>query len=657
MFQSVLVANRGEIAVRVIRTLKRLGVRAVAVYSDADADAPHVRLADVAVRLGPGPAAASYLSIERVLAAAAETGAEAIHPGYGFLSENAAFVRACAAAGIAFVGPPAEAMELLGDKARAKRAAEEAGVPVLPGLQRPGLTDAEIVAFAADDGAVLPLMVKAAAGGGGRGMRVVRSAAELPEALAAARREALSGFGNDALIVERYVERARHIEMQLLADSHGGVIHLGERECSLQRRHQKVVEESPSPVVAPGLRERLGEAATELLRRAGYVGAATAEFLAPADDPTEAFFLEVNTRLQVEHPVTELVTGLDLVEEQLWIAAGEPLRLGQGEVRIEGHAIEVRVTAEDPAASFLPVTGTVATYEEPSGEGVRVDSGIAAGSTVTPHYDSLLTKVIAHGRDRPEALERLGHALLELRILGVATNAGFLARLLAAPEVRAGELDTRMIERGLVATTASEDERAAAAVAVAATAALALAGEDSRDPWDRLVSFRLEGRAPLLFELEDRDGELRSVTIEGPPAAARVEASGEQRAMSASLEGDRLRLVLDGEARVWSHALADGLHWVAAGADAFAFRLLEPTVESSEADVEGALEAPMPGTVLAVRVAKEETVSEGDVLVVLESMKMEIAVTAPIDATVAEVHVKAGDGVKQGQPLVELEAA
>src|SRR4051794_26393076 len=359
MFGSVLVANRGEIAVRVIRTLNRLGIRSIAVYSDADADAPHVALADVAVRLGPAPAAESYLSIDRVLAAATDTSAEAIHPGYGFLSENAAFARACAAAGVTFVGPPPEAIEVLGDKVSAKAIAQRAGVPVLPGLDRPGLDDAQIAAFVAQDAGRLPLMVKAAAGGGGRGMRIVHEAGALGEALAAARREALAGFGDDALFVERYVERARHIEVQLLADAHGTVLHLGERECSLQRRHQKVVEESPSPAVSPALRERLGAAAVHLAREAGYVGAGTAEFLVSAADPDEFFFLEVNARLQVEHPVTEQVTGLDLVEQQLLVAAGRPLALAQDDVALRGHAIEVRVCAEDPAVGFLPATGTL----------------------------------------------------------------------------------------------------------------------------------------------------------------------------------------------------------------------------------------------------------------------------------------------------------
>ena len=402
MLGSVLIANRGEIAVRVITTLRRLGVHSIAVYSDADAGAPHVLLADEAMRLGPAPAAESYLSIDRVLEAARATGAEAIHPGYGFLSENPAFARACESAGIVFVGPPAEAMEALGDKVRAKAAAEEAGVPVLPGLQRPGLTDEEIMEFAGSDGQ-FPLMVKAAAGGGGRGMRIVEAPNALPEALKAARREALAGFGDDALLVERYVERARHVEVQLLVDAHGAALHLGERECSLQRRHQKIIEESPSPVVGTALRERLGDAAVRIARAAGYVGAGTAEFIMPADDPEQFAFLEVNARLQVEHPVTELVCGLDLVELQLRIAAGEPLALAQEDVSLTGHAIEARVCAEDPANGFLPATGTIVALREPAGEGVRVDSGVAAWQ----HRHAVLRLAALEGR-RPWARPRGG---------------------------------------------------------------------------------------------------------------------------------------------------------------------------------------------------------------------------------------------------------
>ena len=655
MFDSVLVANRGEIAVRVIRTVGALGIRSIAVYSDADADAPHVRLADEAVRIGPAAPAESYLSSERVIKAALEVGAQAIHPGYGFLSENAAFSRACARAGITFVGPPPEAIELLGDKIRAKLAAQEAGVPILPGLQRQGLTDEEILRFAAEPGR-FPLMVKAAAGGGGRGMRIVRERGELPGALAAARREALAGFGDDGLLVERYVERARHIEVQLLADAHGTVLHLGERECSLQRRHQKVLEESPSPAVGPELRARLGRAATDIARRAGYVGAGTAEFLVPFDDPDAFAFLEVNARLQVEHPVTEAVTGLDLVEQQLRVAAGERLAITQDDVRLTGHCIEVRVCAEDPAVGFLPATGRIVAYREPRGPGVRVDSGVRLGSEVGGSYDSLLLKLIASASSREESLERLARALKDLRVLGVTTNAGYLARLVVAPPVRAGELDTGLLERGVADPLPTPQEAREAAIATAAIETLALADRGAGgDPWDALPGWRITGEAGVEWELEAA-GSALSVHVLGDPGRARVRTGGDELQMSASDAGeDRVRVELDGRSRLWDHAVLGADRWVAAGPDAFAHRLVELVVEGASAKAEGALEAPMPGSVLAVRVTAGDQVHEGDVLVVVESMKMELTLTAPHDATVHEVRVSAGDQVTQGQSLVELE--
>jgi acetyl-CoA/propionyl-CoA carboxylase biotin carboxyl carrier protein len=491
-------------------------------------------------------------------------------------------------------------------------------------------------------------------------MRIVRDAGALSAALAAARREALAGFGDEALLVERYVERARHIEVQLLADAHGTVLHLGERECSLQRRHQKVVEESPSPAVSAALRERLGAAAVALAREAGYVGAGTAEFLVSADDPDEHWFLEVNARLQVEHPVTEQVTGLDLVEQQLLIAAGEPLALRQEDVQLRGHAIEVRVCAEDPAVGFLPATGTLLGYREPAGEGIRVDSGVRVGSEVTAHYDSLLAKVIATGADRTEALEHLSRALTDLRILGVTTNAGYLARLIATDEVRAGDLDTGLIERDVADPLPAAAEMSEAAVAVASVETLALhepGGAD--DPWDDLVGFRLEGTAAEDWELVPAGGgETLVVSVRGTPQAATVAVGDRSHGLSAAaVDATRVSVALDGQARIWDHADCGGERWVASGPDSFAFRLVEPVVQGAETAAEGSLEAPMPGTVLDVRVGAGDDVSQGDVLVVMESMKMELTLTAPGDATVAEVLVVAGEGVKQGQALVELEAS
>jgi acetyl-CoA/propionyl-CoA carboxylase biotin carboxyl carrier protein len=642
MDTSVLVANRGEIALRVMRTLRRLGIGSIAVYSDADADAPHVRAADTAVRLGPSPAAESYLSAERVLAAAAESGATAIHPGYGFLSEDADFAAACEAAGLTFIGPPPAATRLLGDKVAAKLLAAEHGVPVLPGLQKPDLTDEEISAFVAEDPTRLPLMIKAAAGGGGRGMRIVRDPAALADGLAAARREALAGFGDDSLLVERYVERARHVEVQILADSHGNVVHLGERECSLQRRHQKVVEESPSPVVTPAIREPLCAAAVELARAAGYVGAGTAEFLVSADDPSEWFFLEVNARLQVEHPVTELVTGLDLVEQQLLVAAGAPLAFTQDEVTFDGHAIEVRVCAEDPAADFLPAVGELVAYREPRGEGIRVDSGVEADTQVTPFYDSLLLKVIAYGADREAAVERLDLALGDLRLLGLPTNGGFLRRLINLDRVRAGDIDTGLIDRGEAEVLPPASEEREALVAFAAAQSRDLRAGDDDDPWHALVGFRLDGPAPLKLEVAARGGDPVPVSVAGAPGEETV-TLGADEAFTA------------GPAWAWEIASSGGETWLAAGPEAFAFSVVEPVVEGNATAAQGTLEAPMPGTVLELRVAPGESVVEGQVLVVIESMKMEMSLTAPVETTVIDVLVAAGDGVKQGQSLVELE--
>lgn len=654
MFDAVLVANRGEIAVRVIRTLQGLGIRAVAVYSDADADAPHVHLADEAVRIGPAPSAESYLSIENVLAAARLSGAQAVHPGYGFLSENAAFATACVEAGLTFIGPSAAAMEALGDKVRAKQAAQAAGVPTLPGLQKPGLSDEEILAFAQGDG-VLPLMVKAAAGGGGRGMRVVEELDGLADALGAARREALSGFGDDTLLVERYVPRSRHVEVQVIADAHGGVVHLGERECSLQRRHQKVVEESPSPIVTPAVREAMGTAAVALFRAAGYVGAGTCEYLVPYEAPEEFFFLEVNARLQVEHPVTELVCDLDLVEQQLRIAAGLPLGITQEDVTLTGHAIEVRICAEDAASGFLPATGTVGAYHEPAG--IRTDSGIGAGSLVGANYDSLLAKVIAYAPDRESAIDKLCHGLDELRILGVTTNTGFLRRLIDEPAVRAGDMDTGAIGRGLAPVEPPAEEQQAALVAAALVEVLSLGQGD--DPWDALVGWRADGPAPVDVPLLPAGAkEPLAVSVTGPATDCVVLLDGtEVRARAQRLDPERIAVTVAGRRRVWTHADVDGRRWVSAGADAFSVTVVEPAVEAGAKSAEGALEAPMPGTVLSVRVAEGAEVAEGEVLVVIESMKMELSLTAPLAATVAAVHVQEGESVRQGQAIVELTGA
>jgi acetyl-CoA carboxylase biotin carboxylase subunit len=442
MLGKVLVANRGEIAVRVLRACRDAGVPTVAVFSTADRGALHVRAAGEALEIGPAPARESYLAIEGILDAARRSGAGAVHPGYGFLAENAGFAEAVEAAGLIWIGPPPDAIRAMGEKTAARRAMEAAGVPVVPGTAEP-LADVGAATQAARQ-AGYPVLLKAAAGGGGKGMRIVHDSDALAPAFAAASREALGAFGDASIYLEKYLAEARHVEIQILADRDGRTVHLGERECSLQRRHQKVVEESPAPGLDATTRERMGEVAVRAARAVGYVGAGTVEFLLAPDG--SFWFLEMNTRLQVEHPVTESVTGIDLVAAQLSIAAGEDLPLAQEDVLLRGHAIECRIAAEDPARGFLPATGRIEAYREPGGPGVRVDSGVAAGSVVSPHYDPLLLKVISHGRDRPEALARMGRALAELEVVGVATNAGFQRALLAQPEVVAGRVHTRWLE-------------------------------------------------------------------------------------------------------------------------------------------------------------------------------------------------------------------
>ncbi|NLT07266.1 MAG: ATP-grasp domain-containing protein [Solirubrobacterales bacterium] len=657
MVESVLIANRGEIAVRVARSARALGVRAIAVFSDADAGAPHVAAADEAVRIGPAPAAESYLSIDAILAAAVRTGAAAIHPGYGFLSENAAFARACADAGLAFVGPPADAIELMGDKARAKAAARDAGVPVVPGVEGADLDLAEIAAFCDEHG--LPVVVKALAGGGGRGMRVVRERGELEEAVAAARREAAAAFGDDRVLVERYLDRPRHIEVQVMADGYGGCVHLGERECSLQRRHQKVVEEAPSPVVGPDLRERMGAAAVALAQACGYVGAGTVELIAPSADPSDFAFLEMNTRLQVEHPVTELVYGVDLVAEQLRVASGERLSIDQAAVVPRGHAVEARVYAEDPAAGFLPATGTLRRWRVPDGPGLRLDAGVAAGGAVTTHYDPLLAKAIAHGPDRRTALERLRGALAGLDALGVPTSAGFTRALLALPEVGAGELDTGLLER-VLAGDGGEVEPPADLLAAGALAAF-LRDADAHAA-ATTVPFGWGAPVPWRRRFEDA-----AVAVAGTPAGCEIALDGGDPRPAAVrwLPGEAppppgakagsaaVEVALDGVARRYAVAWEDGTTW--AGRDGYQ-RELRPAAAAGAGAAHGVdgLEAPMPGTVLDVKVSNGDAVAEGEVLVVLESMKMELSIVAPHDGVVADLELAAGDRVAQRQALLTV---
>ncbi|MFI5965434.1 acetyl/propionyl/methylcrotonyl-CoA carboxylase subunit alpha [Streptomyces asoensis] len=663
MFDTVLVANRGEIAVRVIRTLRALGVRSVAVFSDADADARHVREADTAVRIGPPPAAESYLSVERLLEAAARTGAQAVHPGYGFLAENAGFARACADAGLVFIGPPADAIALMGDKIRAKETVEAAGVPVVPGGRDPDLAGAAHRLGA-------PVLLKPSAGGGGKGMRLVRDLAVLEEEIAAARREARTSFGDDTLLVERWVDRPRHIEIQVLADGHGNVVHLGERECSLQRRHQKIVEEAPSVLLDERTRAAMGEAAVQAARSCGYRGAGTVEFIVPGGDPSSYYFMEMNTRLQVEHPVTELVTGLDLVEWQLRVAAGEPLSFGQEDVRLTGHAVEARICAEDPARGFLPSGGTVLRLREPQGDGVRTDSGLSEGTEVGSLYDPMLSKVIAYGPDRETALRRLRAALAGTVTLGVQTNAGFLRRLLAHPAVVAGELDTGLVEREAAALVpAGVPQEVYTAAALLRQAALAPRSPDTDwvDPFAVPDGWRLggdpawtahhlqvPGQDPVTVRVRGTADGGTEVLLDGDATLLRA-AAGQPPQPGAD---PRFTCRLDGVSRTFA-ALADGT-WLGHEGDAWQVRDHDPVADSLGRGAHAgadSLTAPMPGTVTVVKVAVGDEVAAGQSLLVVEAMKMEHVISAPHAGTVAELDVAPGATVAMDQVLAVIAPA
>ncbi|MBY6537912.1 acetyl/propionyl/methylcrotonyl-CoA carboxylase subunit alpha [Rhodococcus sp. BP-349] len=650
---TVLVANRGEIAVRVIRTLREMGIRSVAVFSEPDRHARHVAEADTAVLLGPAAARESYLAIDKVIDAATRTGAQAIHPGYGFLSENAEFATACTRAGIAFLGPDAHAIEVMGDKITAKNAVAEFGVPIVPGIAEPGLTDDRLIAAASDIG--YPILVKPSAGGGGKGMRLVENPDDLPAALRSARREAASSFGDDTLFIERFVLRPRHIEVQILADRHGNVVHLGERECSLQRRHQKVIEEAPSPLLDEAARARIGEAACNTARSVDYVGAGTVEFIVSADAPDEFFFMEMNTRLQVEHPVTEMVTGLDLVEWQVRVAAGEELGFGQDDITLTGHAIEARVYAEDPSRGFLPTGGTVADVAEPSGPGVRVDSGLQPGTIVGSDYDPMLAKVIAHADDRASALRKLDRALAETGVLGIVTNIDFARFLLADPDVVRGDLDTGLLDRRVddfVPPDASDLD----IVAVAAFLWLRRWPADtSGDPWDRPTGWRMGGPARTTVALSASGREVH-VHITGDPENARVQIDdADPVLLSASLHRNIVTANVGGQRSSHRVAEVDGTIWSAGADGTIAVReidergIREDDAQEGDADVV----SPMPGTVIEVGTTTGSEVTAGQTLVVVEAMKMEHALTAPIDGVV-DILVTAGEQVRVDQPLARV---
>lgn len=663
---SVLVANRGEIACRVIDTLRRMGIRSIAVYSDADADAEHVREADVAVRLGPAPATQSYLDIDAVVRAAQLTGADAVHPGYGFLSENQKFATALDDAGIIFIGPPAEAIATMGDKITARAAVVERDVPVVPGLSRPGLTDDDLVAAAPDIG--FPVLIKPSAGGGGKGMHRVEDPVDLPAAVQRARREAGSAFGDDALFLEHFVDTPRHIEVQILADTHGNVIHLGERECSLQRRHQKVIEEAPSALLDADTRARIGESACDAARSVGYTGAGTVEFIVSAKRPDAFFFMEMNTRLQVEHPVTELVTGIDLVEQQIRVARGEVLSLSQDDIVLTGVAIEARVYAEDPANGFLPTGGTIAHLVEPetsTASGVRVDSAMFPGLVVGSDYDPMLAKIIAHGSDREEALERLDAALAHTRVLGVVTNVDFCRFVLAQPAVRAADLDTELLDRLVVDYAVPEPVPEALVLAGIAR----IGPRERHDVWQSTIGWRIGDPAPVITRLVS-GGRHHTVSIlvsesgaDGLRGQATVtyDDDVDREPWSAAVEyrrirqgdanhGEIRRLIVDGVSQSWSHEEVGGTWWVSGPHGTWTLELARPLLDEAADDKAGEILSPMPGTVVAVSAAAGDEVTAGSPIIVVEAMKMEHTLTAPTDGVVA-FSARVGDKVAAGQAL------
>jgi geranyl-CoA carboxylase alpha subunit len=652
-FTTILVANRGEIACRVIRTARAEGYRTVAVYSEADAGALHVQQADQALCIGPPPVRESYLSIEALLRAAAASGADAIHPGYGFLSENAAFARAVQAAGLVFIGPDPHAIEQMGNKAAAKRLMLAAGVPCVPGYQGADQSDAALLAHARDIG--LPIMVKAAAGGGGRGMRQVTDMADLPAALATARSEAASAFGSDELILERALVEPRHVEVQVFADRHGNVIHLGERDCSIQRRHQKVFEEAPSPAVDAALRERMGAAAVAAARAVQYVGAGTVEFLLDRDG--RFYFLEMNTRLQVEHPVTECITGQDLVAWQLAVARGEPLPLAQEQVQLQGHAFEARLYAEDPQAGFLPQSGSVALWRPPAGAGVRVDHGLASGQAISPFYDPMIAKIITHGATREEARRRLLGALRATRVLGLPTNLEFLAAAAEHEEFAAGAATTAFIGRHFGPEQLQARPPSSRMVAVAAALCFdATAYRGAQAGW------RSSGPARWPVDLSDaersypvhvtvREGGRLNVELEGSTwhdiELGSTEAGGAERLLSIDGLRSRVTAVIDGPR----------LHVALDGATASFEDVTYAPPRGSEEVAESTVSAPMNGRVLAVLVQEGDRVAKGQRLAVLEAMKMEHQLVARRDGVIERIAVRAGDQVAARAVIVTLQAA
>ena len=653
----ILIANRGEIACRVIRTAKSLGIKTVAVYSDADAGAPHTQMADEVVHIGGSPVGESYLVLEKIIAAARDSGADAIHPGYGFLSENAAFSKACAENDILFIGPPELAIEVMGDKARSKRAMLDAGVPCVPGYQDEDQSDETLIAAAKKIG--LPVMIKAAAGGGGRGMRLVHKAKDLLSAIKLARSEAENAFGSGILIIEKAIQKPRHVEFQIFADAHGTVIHLGERDCSVQRRHQKVIEEAPCPVMTPELREEMGAAAIAAARAVDYRGAGTVEFLLDADGAF--YFLEMNTRLQVEHPVTEAVTGLDLVAMQIAVAEGKPLAISQDDVRMEGHAIEVRLYTEDPENDFLPSTGSVLLWSPPEGEGIRVDDGIVTGSEISPFYDAMVAKIIAKGETRAAALRRLQAALETTALFGLASNRDFLIDAISQPSFKAGEATTAFIAEtyGDVGfqRAAPEPEICAAAIALDIATQKETYHTDAIAVHSELLNWSSTSdlEASAEYQIEDT---ILSARVLPRANGTRVDLGGATcDVLVQARQGARADLTIDGAAIPLVY-LADGdgrIHIATATETRTVENLSVRLLASDEESGGGTVLSPMHGKLLELIVATSDTVRAGQKLAVLEAMKMQHEILAEIDGVVGTVAAKVGEQIAADDLILEIE--
>ncbi|HXX86138.1 MAG TPA: acetyl/propionyl/methylcrotonyl-CoA carboxylase subunit alpha [Casimicrobiaceae bacterium] len=667
MFDKILIANRGEIACRVARTARRMGIRTVAVYSDADAGAMHVAACDEAHRLGPPPPRESYLNGDAVIALARATGAQAIHPGYGFLSENADFAAAVAAAGLTFIGPPPEAIRAMGSKSESKLIMGRAHVPLVPGYHGKDQSDALLAREASAIG--FPVLIKASAGGGGKGMRVVEREGEFAAALASARREAKSSFGDDTVLLEKYLSAPRHIEMQVFADTLGSCVHLFERDCSVQRRHQKVIEEAPAPGIGPKRRTEMGAAAVAAAKAIGYVGAGTVEFI--VDSAGTFYFMEMNTRLQVEHPVTEMITGLDLVEWQLRVAAGEPLPLAQESIGIRGHAIEARIYAEDPERGFLPSVGRIVHMRVPAASSeVRVDTGVKAGDEISEYYDPMLAKLIAHGEDRTEALRRLRRALGEYQVVGVATNVAFLQRVIAHEAFARARFDTGLIARHQEALFPPREPLSNKVLAIAALAefaslrdAAAARARDSGDPyspWQAVDTWWLntDDHAIALTYVAEEVPMPHPVRVRTNRGEITVDLGGRELAASVGPADGALAITLDGECATASVVASGEERHVFSGEAAWRLKLTDPLAHAAdELEQSGHLAAPMSGTVVSVLVEPGDAVARGAPLLILEAMKMEHTITAPADGVVSAVHYRKGDKVREGADLIDVAAA